>query len=374
MSDIFLSYTSEDRAKAQIIAKALESHGYSVWWDWIILPGQTFEDVIENELSAANCIVVLWSKKSVKSNWVRTEATEGKRREILIPVLIEDVTPPLAFRHMNAAKLMDWTGTSLHHEFDRLIESVGGKLGRAAPTNSQRPEPGEEGTEEKTVTNSIDMKFTLIPAGEFMMGSKEYREQPIHNVTIDMPFNLGIFPVTKREWNAIMGDNPSYFIGNDLPVVNVSWYDVQEFIKKFNEKENTHKYRLPSEAEWEYAARAGTTTRYSFGNNDSKLGEYAWYGENSGNKTHPVGKKGANPWGLYDVHGNVWEWVQDEWHSNYNGAPADGRAWEDGDGAFRVFRGGGLIRHAAGCRSASRDCFRPGFRRGDFGFRLLQEV
>ena len=133
MSDIFLSYKSEDRAKAQIIAKALESHGYSVWWDRIILPGQTFEDVIEEELTAANCIVVLWSKESVKSKWVRTEATEGKIREILIPVLIEDVTPPLAFRHMNAAKLMDWTGTSPHHEFDRLIQSVDGKLGRAAP-------------------------------------------------------------------------------------------------------------------------------------------------------------------------------------------------------------------------------------------------
>ncbi|MCD4780963.1 MAG: SUMF1/EgtB/PvdO family nonheme iron enzyme, partial [Candidatus Omnitrophica bacterium] len=169
-------------------------------------------------------------------------------------------------------------------------------------------------------TNSIGIKFVHIKNGEFMMGSKESEdEQPIHNVTIDRPFYFGIFPVTQREWKAIMGDNPSQFKGDDLPVENVSWNDVQEFIKKLNKKGNTHKYRLPSEAEWEYAARAGTTTRYSFGDDDSKLEEYAWYSENSGNKTHPVGKKGANPWGLYDVHGNIWEWVQDEWHDTYNG-------------------------------------------------------
>ncbi|MCD4797519.1 MAG: formylglycine-generating enzyme family protein, partial [Methanosarcinales archaeon] len=172
----------------------------------------------------------------------------------------------------------------------------------------------------KIFTNSIGMKFKLTHSGEFMMGSEKYSsEKPIHKVTINEQFHLGTYSVTQREWKAVMGTNPSHFKGDDLPVENVSWDNVQEFIKKFNKKENTHKYRLPSEAEWEYAARAGTTTRYSFGDDDSKLGEYAWYSENSGDKTHPVGKKGANPWGLYDVHGNIWEWVQDEWHDTYNG-------------------------------------------------------
>ena len=373
MSDIFLSYKSEDRAKAQIIAKALESHGYSVWWDRIILPGQTFEDVIENELSAANCIVVLWSKESVKSNWVRTEASEGKMRKILIPVLIEDVIPPLAFRHMNAAKLMDWNGTSPHHEFDRLIQSVGGKLGRAAPMHSREPEQEKERTEDKTVTNTIDMKFALIPKGEFMMGSEEYDwEKPVHTVTISKPFYLSVYQLTQREWETVMGNNPSDFKGDNQPVENVSWDDVQEFIKKLNEKENTHKYRLPSEAEWEYAVRARTTTRYSFGDGDSKLDEYAWYSENS-DKTHPVGKKKANQWGLYDMHGNVWEWVQDEWHGNYDSAPTDGSAWEDGVSADRVLRGGGWVADAGDCRSADRD-FGPGNRSRFLGFRLLQEM
>ena len=171
-----------------------------------------------------------------------------------------------------------------------------------------------------------------------------------------------------------MEDNPSYFKGDDLPVENVSWDDVQEFIKKLNKKENTHNYRLPSEAEWEYAARAGTTTRYSFGDDDSKLGEYAWYIENSGDKTHPVGNKGANPWGLYDVHGNVWEWGQDEWHDTYNGAPIDGSAWEDGDSAARVARGGSWFGYAGRCGSASSARSNPGDHHHNLSFRLLKEV
>jgi len=224
-------------------------------------------------------------------------------------------------------------------------------------------------------TNSIGIKFARIQKGEFMMGSNEYKdEQPIHNVTIDRPFYFGIFPVTQREWKAVMGDNPSYFKGDDLPVENVSWDDVQEFIKKLNEKENTHKYRLPSEAEWEYAARAGTTTRYFFGDDDSRLREYAWYSKNSGGKTHPVGKKWANPWGLYDVHGNVWEWVQDTWHDTYNGAPADGSAWEDGVRVSRVNRGGSWFRFAGYCRSAFRPGFSQDLRSRSLGFRLLQEL
>ena len=148
-----------------------------------------------------------------------------------------------------------------------------------------------------------------------------------------------------------MGNNPSNFKGEDRPVESVSWKDVQEFVKKLNEKEGTDKYRLPSEAEWEYACRAGTQTRYSFGDDESKLNEYAWYDKNSGSETHPVGQKKPNPWGLYDMHGNVWEWVQDRWHGDYNGAPSDGSAWEDGSGSDRVDRGGSWINYARYCRS-----------------------
>ena len=172
-----------------------------------------------------------------------------------------------------------------------------------------------------------------------------------------------------------MGNNPSKFNGNDLPVESVPWNEVQDFIKKLNEKEGTNKYRLPTEAEWEYAARAGTTTRYSFGDDESELEDHAWYKENSEGITHPVGQKKPNPWGIYDMHGNVWEWVQDEWHDAYNGAPADGSAWEDGSSANRVLRGGGWIYDARSCGSAARS-FGPGDRSHShtLGFRLLQEL
>lgn len=146
------------------------------------------------------------------------------------------------------------------------------------------------------------MKFTLIHAGEFLMGSEENDwEKPSHKVKITNPFFLGTYPVTQREWKAVMSDNPSRFKGDDLPVESVSWDDAQKFIKKLNAKEGTNQYRLPSEAEWEYACRANTTTRYSFGDDESRLGEYAWYAKNSDHKTHPVGQKKPNSWGLYDT-------------------------------------------------------------------------
>ena len=224
-------------------------------------------------------------------------------------------------------------------------------------------------------SSSIGMRFTHIPAGEFMMGSPSGEENrfdnegPIHKVTICNPFYLGTYPVTQREWKAVMGDNPSSFKGDNLPVEKVSWYDVQEFIKKLNEKEGTDRYRLPSEAEWEYSCRAGTTTWYCFGDSELKLDKYAWYG---GSGTQPVGQKKPNPWGLYDMHGNVREWVHDEYHDRYNGAPTDGSAWEDESGPDRVNRGGSWHFDARGCRSAIRGSSDPSNRGIGRGFRLLK--
>ncbi len=241
---------------------------------------------------------------------------------------------------------------------------------------------------QNTFTNSIGVEFVLIPAGEFNMGLPESwvgswgSEVPVHRVKIANTFYMGKYEVTQKQWREIMGNDPSYFKGDNLPVEDVSWNDVHEFIKKLNKKEGTNKYRLPSEAEWEYAVRAGTITGYSFGNDDSKLGDYAWHSGNSGDKTHEVGQKKPNPWGLYDVDGNVKEWVQDSWHGNYYGAPTDGSAWE-GEGSFRVVRGGGYDCDANGlsyrnCWSAIRSSgipdFRgaPGFGHGIIGFRLLR--
>jgi formylglycine-generating enzyme required for sulfatase activity/serine/threonine protein kinase len=233
-------------------------------------------------------------------------------------------------------------------------------------------------TEQKIFTNSIGMEFVLIPAGEFDMGSPANEagrgedEGPVHRVKISNAFYMSKYEVTQKQWREVMGNNPSSFKGDNLPVEQVSWDDIQKFIKKLNEKESTDKYRLPSEAEWEYAARAGTTTRYSFGDDESKLSEYAWYDNNSGGKTHEVGQKKPNPWGLYDIHGNVHEWVLDIYHKNYNGAPTDGSAWE-GDGSVRVVRGGSWGNRAGSSRSAGRHDEDPGVSYVNLGFRLVSD-
>jgi formylglycine-generating enzyme required for sulfatase activity len=238
-----------------------------------------------------------------------------------------------------------------------------------------------------TYTNSKGMKFVLISAGEFMMGSNEFSSgQPVHKVTIRKPFYLGKYPVTQRQWKAVMGNNPSKFRGDDLPVEKISWNDVQEFVKRLNQMEDTNKYRLPSEAEWEYSCRAGTTTRYSFGDDDSKLGNYAWfsgfstYEEWEKNqdkieaKTHSVGRKKPNSWGLYDMHGNVWEWCQDNYHPNYNVAPSDGSAWEDAKSNIRVSHGSSWVDFIMGCRSAVRRGVDSSSRYDYLGFRVLREL
>jgi len=231
---------------------------------------------------------------------------------------------------------------------------------------------------EKNITNSVGIEFVLIPAGKFKMGSSEVgrsrNEIPMHYVKIENAYYLGKYGVTQKQWLEVMGNNPSKFIGDDLPVEGVSCNDVQDFVKKLNEREGSEKYRLPSESEWEYAIRAGNTTQYSFGDNASDLGDYAWYNYNSGSKTHPVDQKRPNPWGLYSMHGNVFEWVQDKWHDDYYGAPLFGSAWESGSGTYRVVRGGSWYFSAGGCRSASRNYFPTDMRVSSVGFRLLQEM
>jgi formylglycine-generating enzyme required for sulfatase activity len=229
---------------------------------------------------------------------------------------------------------------------------------------------------EKTYTNSIGMEFVRIPAGSFTMGAdKNFEdasddETPQHRVTISKPFYLGKFEVTQAQWAAVMGINPSKFRDWSNPVDNVSWDNVQVFIERLNLKERTNKYRLPTEAEWEYAARAGTTSQYSFGDGADSLGRHAWYDGNSEMKAHPVGQKKANPWGLHDMHGNVWEWVQD-WHGEdyYAKSPAsDPRG--PSEGSFRVLRGGSWYFDAEGLRSANRFYLSPDYRIELNGFRL----
>ncbi|MGD9778965.1 formylglycine-generating enzyme family protein [Methanomethylovorans sp.] len=226
-----------------------------------------------------------------------------------------------------------------------------------------------------SMKNPFGMEFVLIPAGELRMDpNRHIFEKPANRVIIPEPFYLGKYLVTQKEWRSVMGNDPSCFEGDDRPVECVSWNDVQEFIAKLNIKEGTDKYCLPTEEEWEYACRAGTTTRYSFGDTDSKLGEYAWYCANSEHETHPVGQKKPNPWGLYDMHGNVWEWCQNRSNGNYDENLAYASTWEDVVVFSPVLRGGGWVSYPRKCRSAYRMTFHPNYGHYSLGFRLLRSV
>lgn len=184
---------------------------------------------------------------------------------------------------------------------------------------------------------------------------------------------MGVYEVTQEQWKEVMGTEPFYFEGDDLPAEKISWDNANKFVEELNRIEGTDKYRLPTEAEWEYAARAGTSTVYFFGSDATELKNYAWYDENSEDRTRAVGLKEPNPWGLYDIYGNVGEWVLDEYHSSYNKAPTDGSEWTGGVDR-RVFRGGSWASDDVNCRSADRDEISPGSRKEEIGFRVVKEV
>jgi len=221
-----------------------------------------------------------------------------------------------------------------------------------------------------------EIEFVPISPGEFQMGCSSNRsecadnEKPRHTVRITRAFEMGKYEVTQAQWEAVMGTNPSYYRGPDRPVEQVSWNDVQEFLGRLNARNDGYRYRLPTEAEWEYAARAGATGDY-YGN----LDEIAWHGRNSANQTHPVGQKQPNSWGLYDMLGNVWEWCQDWYDAAYykkfgEAAAIDPRGPPEGE--FRVLRGGSWYKYLWFLRVSSRFWDRPDGHYRHVGFRCVR--
>jgi formylglycine-generating enzyme required for sulfatase activity len=228
--------------------------------------------------------------------------------------------------------------------------------------------------------NNVSMKLVLIPSGKFMMGSPENEkdrisdEGPQHEVTITKAFYIGAYDVTQEQYERIMGNNPRGFKGAHNPVENVSWDDAVEFCKKLSQ-ETGKTVRLPTEAQWEYACRAGSKTRFSYGDDSdySNLGDYAWYNKNSNGQTHPVGQKKPNAWGLYDMHGNVWQWCSD-WDVNSNANANNTNPQGSDSGSPRVLRGGGWDGDPRRCRSAGRGGNVPDDRSDDSGFRVVVDL
>jgi len=434
MADIFISYAREDLERVRPIVGAIEGSGYSVFWDRRIPSGMTWRQYIGNALNEAKCVVVVWSQHAIVSKFVIEEADDGNEREILVPVLIDEVKPPLGFRSIQCEDFRGWNGDTDHRRLKSLLNSIeratGRKATRKKPPLQGKTNPdylrgesliesikrfivrkpahkkplfqggidlatlGQRGTKRNNaphsdgarmaITNEVDgYELVKIPAGRFMMGSPESekdrfdREGPRHEVHVPA-FFMGRYPVTNAQYELFLKKNPKvskprYWANRQFnqarqPVVGVSWEDAQAYARWAG-------LRLPTEAEWEYACRAGARSRFYTGDKDADLGWASWYGKNAKGNSHPVGEKEPNAFGLYDMHGNVWEWVEDDWHDNYDGAPLDGQAWIDNPrAAARVIRGGSWNYDARDCRSASRDYDAPEYRRAGLGFRLARSV
>ncbi|MDP6775695.1 MAG: formylglycine-generating enzyme family protein [Candidatus Latescibacteria bacterium] len=258
-------------------------------------------------------------------------------------------------------------------------------------TAGKQPDDGETTAGDSLTATlpvgNVDMTFVYISPGKFQRGSPSSEsgrgsdESPQHEVTISKGFYLGKYEVTQGQWQAVMGTTPwsgqSYVqVDADNPAVYVSWNDVQSFVQTLNDAAKDSLYRLPTEAEWEYACRAGTTARWSFGDEESKLKDYAWYYDNAWNVgeqyAHEVGTKLPSPWGLFDMHGNVWEWCMD-WYGSYSSEAQVDPLGPD-SGSPRVLRGGCFFDDARLARSAFRGGGSPGIRDGGVGFRLLRRA
>ena len=227
------------------------------------------------------------------------------------------------------------------------------------------------GASRPNVRNQQGIEMVYIPPGSFLMGDGTWGSEPVHEVTINYAFYMGKYEVTQGQWQALMGSNPSKFTacGSNCPVERVSFSDAQEFINKLNATNDGYKYQLPSEAEWEYACRAGTTG-YLYA---PEVNDIGWYEDNSGRTTHAGGGKQSNAYGLYDMSGNVYEWCRDFFNRSYKGAPTDGSAWVSGDPA-RVLRGGSWGHSATTLGSAFRSSPTPDLRIDDVGFRVVAVV
>ena len=413
MADIFISYSQKDRERVAPLVEALSAEGYDVWWDPKIRAGQPMDELIETTLEQVRCVVGVWSSTSVSSSWVRAESGWAYDRGVFVSVRIDDAAPlPVRFYNVHTPSLAGWDGSRTAAAYQSLVRDIralaggpkprhgGGKVGLAPESHPPRvarqavsSSPFERRPEFSRFRDPLrdggqGPEMLVLPAGRFWMGSPDDEpghdddEGPRHEVAIPSAFALSVTPVTFADFDHFaeatgrtVPADAGWGRGN-RPVINVSWVDAVAYAAWLSDQTGKP-YRLPSEAEWEYACRAGTETAWSFGQQETGVGEHAWYSANANNQTQPVGNKTPNSWGLYDMHGNVLEWVQDCFHRSYEGSPKDGSAWEPSAGeeeSLRVLRGGSWYHHAAYLRSALRYRNSADYRNFYVSFRLAQDL
>ncbi len=411
---IFIAYSRLDADYLKELQKYLRplnrKKTIEIWYDGEIIPGTKWAVEINQHLNAADIILLLITANSLSSDYFYNEEMQKalqrheKGEAKVIPVILRYCTWRL-FDELSELQALPKDGIPLSHwsddaeaytnvveELHRVVVGIRAvKIKRAKPSIEEKKDETMQ-PQEKTPTKVLQrptpkiiknpeyplqiqkilQDMVLVEGGTFMMGSEKGHddEKPVHKVTVPT-FQIGKYPVTQAQWQAVMGNNPSRFIGcEDCPVETVSWDDAKEFIEKLNELTGK-KFRLPSEAEWEFAARGGIKSKgfeYA-GSNDVE--EVAWYGNNSDGKTHLVGEKKANELGLYDMSGNVWEWCEDDWHSSYESAPSDGMAWKAQPRTDRrLVRGGSCGHDNYFCRVVFRGSGDAYSRYSHFGLRL----
>ena len=383
MSDIFICYSRKDVDTAMRLLQLFEAEGWRVFIDKQTHVGRRWHKEIEKELHATRAVVVLWSATSRDSDFVLEEAEYGKRKDILFPAFIESVEFPYGFGRIQTADLIGWNNQPGHSGFEQLLAPLrlhlnGDAAKPAQSIGTPSLAPGQT-FRDKLQTGGEGPLMVVIPSGRFLMGSSDFGsdETPEHLVQIAQPLALGVYAVTFNEYDRFCQEtgrkkpkDEDWGRGN-RPVINLSWHDAQAYCDWLSQL-TKHSYRLPSEAEWEYACRAGTETAYSTGKTIAKH-----QANFDGEQTLPVGSFPSNAFGLYDMHGNVWEWVQDCWHDNYQNALTDGSVWLKNDGGDcdrRVVRGGSWLDIPLDLRSANRISYFTVAAINYLGFRITRAL
>ena len=415
-TDIFISYAHEDEQRVRLIVVELERLGWTVFWDRSIPVGKTWHSYIEHALLAACSVVVVWSEFSIISEWVIEEAEYAKGKKILVPLLIDIVQPPFGFRRIQAANLSGWNNDKSHPEFQKCLDALASIVPNRDDFGRYIASPIEVPLRQEEVVSD----FVLIRGGLFTMGSPtgevdRFDNETQHQVKVS-DFYLCRYAVTVvefrkfveasgyrtdaekgdgsyvwdgKEWKKRAGINWRYGVSGsertqaeeNHPVLHVSWNDAVAYCKWKSEKTGKP-FRLPTEAEWEYACRAGTTTPFNTGENlttgqANYDGNYPYNNNQKGvyrENTVPVESFAPNAWGLYNMHGNVFEWCGDCYGDKYyEECKAKGTVENPAGpetGSDRVLRGGNWNSYARYCRSAYRRNVTPGYRNANVGFRL----
>lgn len=381
MSDLFVSYRRDDREAVERIIARLTQEGYSIWWDSRLEAGENFGEWIAREIDAAKCVIVIWSQASVDSKWVYAEATEADSQGKLVPVTIEPcrVKPP--FNILHSFDLAGDTEGNAAPAWNGLLKHIRSFV---VPAEHSAPDDHPGRAMGASIKQTSLSNFVRIPHGN--CGHKEDGAAGNHTaemITIDYDFAIGKYAVTVAEWDAAIAEgltvSPARASGQEngrLPVVNVSWEDAMQYAAWLSS--HTGKtIRLPSETEWELACRANGSSAFSFGD---RLGQkqaccrFPTVPDHSLPKgPAPIGSFPPNAYGLYDMHGNVWEWTMDCWRPTLANARLDGSPMMDGDPETRVIRGGSWAHPPENAGCSTRGHARKNSRNRYTGFRLVME-